>query len=173
MISNNDVAGGRRMNVQSAPWPAALEALVELCTYRPGWDVELVDGDDRDQDCHGLTVEILVRTQDTYPPHDPMSVRHLFPVPAAAYNDESWRRWLFECFLQVEKHEAMEWFTVGGERPYAPNHGPGWNPYLVTVVAHDVDRRTSWRGEVQPPSALEVAHYADHHDGLAALKRRQ
>jgi hypothetical protein len=141
---------GPRMNVQSAPWPTELADLVAACTYRPGWSVELIDGDDRGQDCHGLTVEILVRTQNTYPPHGPISVRHLFGVPAAGYNRESWRWWLFECFLSVERHEAMEWFTVAGEKPYAPNHGPGWNPYLITVVATDTDRRTQFDGRVVP-----------------------
>ena len=156
---------GPKLNVQSAPWPAELADLVERCTYRPGWSVGLFDGDDRGQDCHGLTVEIMVTGQDTYPPHETIRVRHLFPVPAAAYNAESWRWWLFGCFLAVERHEAMEWFSVAGERPYAPNHGPGWDPYLVTVVAPEVARRTDFAGNV-----TEVAHYADHHDGLANLK---
>lgn len=26
---------------------------------------------------------------------------------------------------------------------------PGWNPYLVTELATDLDRRTSFRGEVK------------------------
>jgi hypothetical protein len=32
------------------------------------------------------------------------------------------------------------------ERPYAPLHGPGWSPYLVTVERTEQDRRTSFRG---------------------------
>jgi hypothetical protein len=35
------------------------------------------------------------------------------------------------------------------ERPLAPCHGPGWDPYLVTVERTGLDRRTSFRGEVQ------------------------
>jgi hypothetical protein len=77
-----------------------------------------------------------------------MRVRHMFPVPPATYNRASWLRWLFECFSKVELHECMEFFTIDGEKPFAPNHGPGWDPYLVTQLATDLDRRTSFRGEV-------------------------
>jgi hypothetical protein len=77
-------------------------------------------------------------------------VRHLFPVPPAAYNRDSWQRWLFERLLEVERHEAMEFFQIDGTKPYAPNHGPGWDPYLITQLTTDIDRRTNFRGEVQP-----------------------
>lgn len=38
----------------------------------------------------------------------------------------------------------------GLTRPLAPNHGPGWNPYLVTVLGTEEDRRTSFTGKVNP-----------------------
>jgi len=71
--------------------------------------------------------------------------------------------WLFEQLLLVEKHECMEFFALmqdhdiapdGTEfestwRPYAPNHGHGWDPYLVTEVATERDRRTDFRNEVR------------------------
>lgn len=143
-------------NSQTAPYPLELVELVADCTYRPGW-LALVRDEVRDPaDTHGaesrgLTLSIITNTINSYPPHDPMRVRHLFPVPPATYNRESWQRWLFERFLDVERHEAMEFFEVGGEKVYAPNHGPGWDPYLITTVATtDVDRRTSFRGEVKP-----------------------
>lgn len=91
-----------------------------------------------------------------------LAVNHYFAVPPATYNEQSWTRWLFDRLGDVDTHERMEDFaivvdhTIGpdGEadvhldRPYAPNHGPGWDPYLVTVVASDNDRRTSFRGEL-------------------------
>ena len=98
----------------------------------------------------GLTLSIITSTINSYPPHGPVRVRHLFAVPAATYNRASWQRWLFQRFLDVERHECMEFFTVDGDKPYAPNHGPGWDPYLITTVeATDVDRRTSFRGDVK------------------------
>jgi hypothetical protein len=93
-----------------------------------------------------------------------ITVNHYFPVPAATYNEQSWLKWLFDRLGNVDDHERMEDFalavdhTVGpdGEadehldRPYAPMHKPGWDPYLVTVVATETDRRTSFRGELNP-----------------------
>lgn len=144
---------------QTAPFPVELKELVDACEYRPGWLVLLRDEVRDPSDTHagetrGLTLSIITETINSYPPHQPMRVRHLFAVPAATYNRESWQRWLFDRFLDVERHECMEFFTVAGEKPYAPNHGPGWDPYLITAVqTTDVDRRTSFRGEVKPPEA--------------------
>lgn len=134
---------------QEAPYPQELDELVAMCTYRQGWFVQLQNLD-RGQGSKGLTLTITTRTVNSYPPHEPMRVQHLFPVPPAAYNRPSWLRWLFECFHQVELHECMEFFTIGEEKPFAPNHGPGWDPYLITQLTTDVDRRTSWYGEVAP-----------------------
>lgn len=138
------------VNQQTAPYPHELADLVSKCSYRPHWHLRLVDDYDRGQGCSGLTLIITVDTQDTYEPHGPVRVLHLFPVPPAAYNRESWASWLMESVLLVEQHEAMEWLVIDGVRPYAPNHGPGWNPYLITVVANDVARRTSFLGEIEP-----------------------
>ena len=91
---------------------------------------------------------------------------HYMPVPPAAFDRRSWRRWLFEQLLLVERHEACEFFRfeydtpnqIGTERlgtnhhverPYAPHHGPGNDPYIVFEHGLDVDVRTSFRGEVK------------------------
>lgn len=132
---------------QSAPYPQELAELVAACSYRKGWH-QWLSTEGRGQGCTGLTLVISVLTTNSYAPGEPMTVRHLFGVPAAAYNRASWCRWLFEQFLLVERHEAMEFFTIGDEKPYAPNHGPGWDPYLVTQLTADLDRRTSFLGEV-------------------------
>ncbi len=137
------------MNTNEAPYPHDLHALVEATTYREGWRVSLSDMD-RGQRSKGLTLSIVTRTVNSYPPHDPLRVQHLFPVPPAAYDARSWRRWLFEQFLLVEQHECMEFFTVDGVKPFAPSHGPGNDPYTVREYADDVDRRTSFRGDLNP-----------------------
>jgi hypothetical protein len=136
---------------QAAPYPQELADLVATCSYREGWTSWLSDPDyDRGQGSIGLTLIILAATANSYPPHQQMRVSHLFPVPPAAYNRASWLRWLFDAFVLVERHEAMEFFTVGEEKPFAPNHGPGWDPYIVTQLTTELDRRTSFRGEVNP-----------------------
>jgi hypothetical protein len=134
---------------QAAPYPTALAEIVDRCTYRPGWRIWLGQ-DDRGQGSTGLTLVITTNTVNSYHHDQPMYVNHLFIVPAAAYDARSWRRWLFECFHQVELHEAMEFFTIAGQKPYAPSHGPGNDPYLVREVGTDIDVRTSFRGEVNP-----------------------
>lgn len=79
---------------------------------------------------------------------DPYRVHHYRIVPAATFNRESWRRWLLDQCLEVERHEAMEFFDVAGDRPYKPNHGPGHDPYVVREVTTDEARRTSYKGVV-------------------------
>lgn len=152
---------GERKNVQVAPYPDQLQDLVRLCRYRAheGWSVSLEDVPDRDLDPvtqepigHGLTLKILTKGYDTYHPERGGNYRvwHYFIVPAATYGRAAWRRWLFECFASVERHECMENFVIDGERPFAPLHGPGEDPYVVHEYADDVQRRTSFRGVVTP-----------------------
>lgn len=132
---------------QEAPYPDALAELVKAVRYRPGWFFSL-DVVDRGQGSIGLTLVIRVSTVNSYPPNEPLRVVHYMPVPPAAYDERSWRRWLFEQCLLVDRHEACEFFEVGGDKPYAPSHGPGNDPYLVREIGTDVDRRTSFRGEL-------------------------
>lgn len=143
---------------QAAPDPEPLRHLVERLSYRPGWTFRLEDID-RGQGSEGLTLIITTRGYDSYHPGrgENYRVNHYMPVPPAAYDARSWQRWLFDQLLLVERHEAMEFFALhdspGGEhvvRPYAPSHGPGNDPYIVREVGTDLDRRTSFRGEVNP-----------------------
>lgn len=134
---------------QEAPWPQALVELVGKLRYRPGWYFTLNDID-RGQGSHGLTLIINVHTVNSYDQTQTLRVAHYMPVPLAAYDERSWRRWLFEQCLLVDRHEACEFFVLDGQRPYAPSHGPGNDPYLVREVGTDLDQRTSFRGEVNP-----------------------
>lgn len=70
-------------------------------------------------------------------------------MPPATYNRQSWRRWVLDCCVRVEGHEACEFFDDGGERPYAPNHGPGNDPYIVFDYSDPARRNTSFRGTVK------------------------
>jgi len=141
---------------QVAPYPEALDKLVAALTYRPGWTFTLSDID-RDQGSEGLTLDIVTLTANSYHPSvcetcesvvTNYRVHHYFIVPAAAYDERSWRRWLLDRLLDVESHECCEFFQVDGERPYAPSHGPGNDPYLIREVGTKIDARTSFRGEV-------------------------
>lgn len=138
---------------QCAPYPTTLAALVAVLTYKPDWEFELVDivrdpAPLGQPNGAGLTLDITITCPDSYHPERMRRVAHYFPVPPATYDERSWRRWLFDCITKVETHEAMEFFTINGEKPYAPSHGPGNDPYMVREVGTELDRRTSYRGEV-------------------------
>jgi hypothetical protein len=135
-------------NTQTAPYPHELMSLVTNLRYKDGFRVRLVTDYDRGQGSQGLTLVINITGPNSYHPEETISVNHLFPVPPAAYDERSWRRWLFDRLADVELHERCEFFTVGEDKPYAPSHGPGNDPYLVREVGTEVDRRTSFRGEL-------------------------
>src|SRR6266567_4179916 len=133
---------------QEAPDPEPLRRLV---SYRPGWKFRLEDID-RGQGSKGLTLVITTLGYNSYHPLDGETYRvnHYMPVPPAAFDERSWRRWLLEQFLLVERHEACEFFAIGGERPFAPSHGFGQDPYLIREVGTEEDRRMSFRNELNP-----------------------
>lgn len=137
------------LSEQTFPRPEPLFELVDALTYKAGWNLSVKDVD-RGQGSRGLTLCILITTPDSYHPEELRRVMHYMPVPPAAFDRRSWRRWLFEQILLVERHEACEFFQVDGARPYAPHHGPGNDPYVVFEHGTDEDVRTSYRGEVKP-----------------------
>jgi hypothetical protein len=168
--------GTPQQMVQVAPFPTILADLVKRLRLDPGWHVNLRDMQ-RDQDhglgeSRGLTLVILTESFDTYHPERGRQYRveHRFSVPAATYNEQSWTRWLFDRYTDVLTHEGMEFFAIGqpcdctpGDdwdhepecaslkqpyRPFAPNHGPGHDPYVVREETTDLDRRTQYTGNV-------------------------
>lgn len=132
---------------QKADYPKTLEWLVKHLVHRPRWYFELGNVD-RGQGSEGLTLSIYITEPDAYRPEKMRSVVHYFPVPPAAYDERSWRRWIFDRCGDVDTHERMEAFTIDGEKPYAPSHGPGNDPYMVREVGTVRDQRTSFRGKV-------------------------
>ncbi len=136
---------------QQAPYPQELAILVEELSYREseGWRVWL-ENMERDAGCTGLTLVVQRCGPDSYNPEQIIRVNHYFPVPPATYNRRSWQWWLFETIGLVELHERMENFKIGGKPAYPPAHGPGNSPYLVLQYGTDIDRRTSFTGELNP-----------------------
>lgn len=139
---------------QSGFDPQELISLVKRLRYKAGWEFDLVDMD-RGQGCGGLTLVIVIDVPDSYHPEQMFRVQHFMIVPAAAYDERSWCRWLLAQILLVEQHEACEFFQIGGERPYAPNHGPGRDPYTIMDQGLQVDAETTFRGERFGKSAGE------------------
>jgi hypothetical protein len=96
---------------QYAPYPIDLAELVETVRYRQGWRFSLDDVERDHAHSHGaaaggLTLRILIDCVNSYGPkrncgHCGQQVRdysvyHYFVVPAATYNRQAWRRWLFD-----------------------------------------------------------------------------
>ena len=133
---------------QEAPFPQALADLLGRFSYTaPGREWAFTLGDvDRGQGSKGLTLTINITGPDTYHPDKIISVDHYMLVPPAAYNDRSWRHWLFEQISFVEFHERLEFFRIDGQPSNPPAHSPGNNPYLMLEYGTDADRRTSFRG---------------------------
>ena len=168
------MTGVSNRNMNEAPWPTELQELVATLRYRHGWIFRLANID-RGQGSSGLTLDIITLATDSYNVDvcdtcrsavTNYRVHHYMPVPPASFDRRSWQRWLFEQVRLVESHEAAEFFRFaipgefsqidrGGpvekvERPYAPSHGPGNDPYLIREVGTDVDRRTKFTGEINP-----------------------
>jgi hypothetical protein len=131
---------------QIAPDPALLDGLIKRLKYKDGWQFYLADID-RGQGSEGLTLTIQITAPDSYHPNQKITVLHYMIVPAAAYNERGWCRWLLDQILLVEQHEACEFFMIDEHCPYAPNHGPGNNPYTIFDQGFREDAQTTFRGE--------------------------
>jgi hypothetical protein len=149
---------------QVAPFPHDLAAAVDELRYLPGWRIELGDVD-RGQGCSGLTLSIYPDKPDTYHPDRHVNTLFTFPVPAAAFNRESWEEWLWARIVDVENHERAEWFRferdvpnkVGIEtfgtnhevrRPFKPAHPDGWDPSVVRTVVSETVTNTPNAGRL-------------------------
>lgn len=139
---------------QIAPEPKSLEELVAKLEYKQGWHFSLQDID-RGQGSEGLTLIILVVSPDSYHPEYNIRVNHYMIVPPAAYDERAWCRWLLDQILLVEQHEACEFFKIADERPFAPNHGPGRNPYSIIEQGTQMDAETNFLGQQFGKSAVE------------------
>jgi hypothetical protein len=125
-------------NTQVGP-PGCADVLYEVLagvTYKPGWELS-VDHVRRTGEHlaggEGLTLSIRFPCEDSTKPGEMTKLNHLFVVPPAEYSRETWERWLLECLIQVEIHEAMEFFQVDGTAPFFPPHGyaNGASPYTI------------------------------------------
>ena len=118
-----------------------LREVVAKASYKPGWTMKIVEED-------GALRLVITdhRCVDAYNPGQPMPLAHYHPVPIATYNEKTWKRWIYEQCRRVENHEIGEWLRWGDERPFAPMHGPGEDPYTVHEVRPEADARTTQDG---------------------------
>lgn len=118
-----------------------LERVIDGVDGKPGWCFDLIDDPSQ-----GYRLRICdTKCVNSYT-GEPFALNHYFPVPTATYNEASWRRWVFDCCIALEHHEVGEWLRWNEERPFAPMHGPGENPYVINVIRSDDDARTTQDG---------------------------
>lgn len=125
-------------NEQHGPQHAAqaLAEVVAQTTYKDGWTIKL-EYRDRPTEHYagskGLTLVIFATVPDSVRPGHNTHIEHWMAVPPTSWGKASWTRWILDQLILVETHEAMEFFTVAGEKPYFPSHGPGHDPYAIEL----------------------------------------
>ncbi len=128
-------------NRQWAPYPYELDKLLNVFEYKDRWRFRLRFL--QRGHTHGLTLQIDFPTLNTYHPEEQMTLTALFAVPPETWDRDTWQRWLFDILVALETHELSEWFRVGGERPYSPDHSLYGNAYSVRerTTHEQVDER--------------------------------
>jgi hypothetical protein len=94
-----------------APYPHELADIVEKLKYKKGFRFELGPHTD-DGGAEFLAFQIIAVTDDSIAEGQRRGTRHLFIVPASTYNRANWLRWCYERVIDVERHEAAEFFSI-------------------------------------------------------------
>lgn len=123
-----------------------LQELVSKIRCKPNWTFSVRECRDEDGS-YPLRLIISIPVVDSRGGYL-KRIDNYFPVPEATYNRKSWRRWVFECCIKVEFHELGEFFLDGDERPFAPLHGPGEDPYTIHEFRDIVDAHTNQDGSI-------------------------
>lgn len=104
--------------------------LVAALSYKPGWTFR-VGGPLNRYLC------VFARTPDSGNPARERTTQHMFEMPDGC-DERQFVRWVFDCLLLAERHEAGEFFRVAGVSPFFPHHQDEGSPYDL------VERDLSW-----------------------------
>ena len=108
---------------------AEQRALVNRVRYRPGWAFKIAGPFD-------TCLCVFAETPDSNDPSRARRTQHQFEIPDGMDADTRMIRWIFDCLLLCEQHEAGEFYRVDDSRPFLPYHQDEGSPYVI------VDRRT-------------------------------
>lgn len=133
-------------NEQHGPHHAAeaLAAIIPHITYKDGWTFRLANKDrptEHYAGSSGLTFIIRADVPNSVKPGEMTYVEHWMAVPPTSWQRDAWVRWILDQIILVETHEAMEFYRVDGFAPYFPAHGPGRDPYEISLTDAEIDRR--------------------------------
>lgn len=138
-------------NQQTGPAHAAeaLASVVADAAYKDDWSFRLEYKQrptEQYAGSEGLTLVIHVdNVPNSVKPGETTYVEHWMAVPPTSWGRDAWVRWVLDQILLVEAHEAMEFYAVGGFKPYFPAHGPGRDPYEISLTDAEIDRRRAAR----------------------------
>ena len=90
--------------------------------YKPGWSFKIGGPSSR-------YLCVYASTPDSNNPSRDRLTQHMFEMPAEPMTVRESVRWVFDKVLLCELHEAGEFFTVDGFRPFFPNHQDEGSPY--------------------------------------------
>lgn len=123
-----------------------LRDIVAKTKCKPGWRFWV-----EAKEINTLTLNITIDGVNNYDHSKRFVVTHPHPVPMATYNEKTWKRWILEQCRRVENHELGENLRFGDEeeRPFAPMHGPGEDPYTVHEIRPEKDALTTQNGSVR------------------------
>lgn len=122
-----------------------LAKVVSETTCFKDWSFKLVDEEGAKR------LVITINTVSNYNEKQLFRINHYQPVPVAAYNEKTWQRWIFEQCMRVMTHEMGEALKFNGKRPFAPCHGPGFDPYHLHDNVTDEERLIMQDGSVRKP----------------------
>lgn len=100
-----------------------LTGLVASLRYKPGWTFKIA-GPLNGSLC------VYATTPNSQRPGE-RTTQHQFVIPDFELDGRTPIRWLFDCLLLCELHEAGEFFQVAGERPFYPHHQDEGSPYVL------------------------------------------
>jgi hypothetical protein len=99
-----------------------LAGLVASIRYKPGWSFKIAGP-------HGQSLCVFARTPDALHPDRERTTQHMFAIPDWDTDGRAPARWIFDCLLLCELHEAGEFFEANGTRPFYPHHQDEGSPY--------------------------------------------
>lgn len=102
-----------------------IQELAASLSYKPGWKFKAGGPG-------GRSLCVFATTPDSNDPTRERTTQHMFEMPDDCDDPV---RWAFDSLLLAELHEAGEFFTVDGFRPFFPYHQDEGSPYEL------VDRR--------------------------------
>jgi hypothetical protein len=106
---------------QQVPPPCCPADVVPTLVYKPGWTFRIAGP-------LGSQLCILAVTVDSTNRTSTRATGHAFDLPGPLPYRE-FVRWVFDCLLLCEQHEAGEFFTADGFAPFYPHHQGVGSPY--------------------------------------------